>query len=60
MVGKTAGASPRPTFMVYSIYKNSALLFTFGKNYGIIQLIDKPEFNKGVRWFEIKKYIEIG
>ena len=27
--------------------KNSAVLFTFGKNYGIIQSIDKLEFDGG-------------
>jgi len=31
-----------------SICENSAVLFTFGKNYGIIQLIDKLEFDEGV------------
>ena len=30
-----------------SICKNSAVLFTFCRFYGIIQLIDKLEFDKG-------------
>ena len=43
-----AGVNPRPTFMGGSICKNSAVLFTFHRFYGIIQLIDKLEFDEGV------------
>jgi hypothetical protein len=36
-----------PTDNGGSICKNSAVLFTFCRFYGIIQLIDKLEFDKG-------------
>ena len=37
-----------PTGYGGSICKNSAALFTFHRFYGIIQLIDKLEFDEGV------------
>jgi hypothetical protein len=43
----SAGASPPPYDKGGSFCKKNAVLFTFAENYGIIQLMDKLEFDGG-------------